>query len=72
MASLLPSQLGRAGIQPNRIEFSLDASVQTFHEWVGELWTAVIKSKVNSLLSFLFFLLCWLIFFFLRTTHKES
>lgn len=72
MASLLPSQLGRAGIQPNRIEFSLDASVQTFHEWVGELWTAVIKSEVNSLLSFLFFLLCWLIFFFLRTTHKES
>jgi hypothetical protein len=65
-----------AGIQLNRIEFSLDASVQTFHEWVGELRTAVLLSEVNSLLSFLFFfLLCWLniiIIIIFRITYKES
>lgn len=56
MASLLHlPATGEAGIQLNRIEFSLDASAQTFHEWVGELWTAVSLSEINSLLSFLYF-----------------
>lgn len=56
MASLLHlPATGEAGIQLNRIEFSLDASAQTFHEWVGELWTAVLLSEINSLLSFLYF-----------------
>lgn len=42
MASYTCQHTGEAGIQRNRIEFSLGASAQTFHEWVGELWTAVL------------------------------
>lgn len=62
MASLLHlPATGEAGIQLNRIEFSLDASVQTFHEWVGEFWTAVLLSEIKSPFFYIF-LLCWLIF----------